>query len=67
MFITRSLLWGCGANGTGPARFDVVGAVRCLIGMVVILYRPRPPMDAIDQHSWPRNPTAPPGQGTFPR
>lgn len=31
MFIIRSLLWGCGADGTRPARFDVVGVVLCLV------------------------------------
>ncbi|MCS6264459.1 MAG: hypothetical protein H8K11_11950 [Nitrospira sp.] len=47
MFIIRSLLWGCGADGTRPARFDVVGVVICLVGMAVIMHMPRPPMDAI--------------------
>ncbi|MGZ9159429.1 MAG: YnfA family protein, partial [Nitrospira sp.] len=28
--------------GTRPDRFDVVGAVICMIGMAVIMYMPRP-------------------------
>ena len=42
MFIVLSLLWGWGADGTRPDRFDVVGAVICIIGMAVIMYMPRP-------------------------
>ncbi len=42
MFIVLSLLWGWGADGTRPDRFDVVGAVICMIGMGVIMYMPRP-------------------------
>ena len=42
MFIVLSLLWGWGADGTRPDRFDVVGAVICLVGMAVIMYMPRP-------------------------
>ncbi|MCE3224913.1 MAG: Uncharacterized YnfA/UPF0060 family, partial [Nitrospira sp.] len=33
-----------GADGTRPDRFDVVGAGLCLVGMVVIMYMPRPRM-----------------------
>ncbi len=42
MFIILSLLWGWGADGTRPDRFDVVGAVMCLVGVAVIMYMPRP-------------------------
>ena len=41
MFIVLSLLWGWGADGTRPDRFDVVGAVICIIGMAVIMYMTR--------------------------
>lgn len=44
MFIVLALLWGWGADGTRPDRFDVVGAGLCLVGMVVIMYMPRPRM-----------------------
>jgi small multidrug resistance family-3 protein len=42
MFIVLSLLWGWGADGAMPDRYDVAGAVICLIGMAVIMYMPRP-------------------------
>ena len=44
MFIILSLLWGWSADGSRPDRFDIVGAVICLIGMAVIMYMPRPSM-----------------------
>lgn len=44
MFIILSLLWGWGADGIRPDRYDVAGAVMCLIGMAVIMYVPRSTM-----------------------
>lgn len=41
VFIVLSLLWGWGLDGTRPDRFDTIGAVLCLVGMVVIMYAPR--------------------------
>ncbi len=44
MFIILSLLWGWGADDNRPDRFDLIGAIICLIGMVVIMYMPRSTM-----------------------
>jgi small multidrug resistance family-3 protein len=41
MFIALSLLWGWAMDGMRPDRFDTIGAILCLIGMVVIMYAPR--------------------------
>ena len=41
MFIVLSLLWGWAMDGMRPDRFDTIGAILCLIGMVVIMYTPR--------------------------
>lgn len=41
MFIVLSLLWGWGMDGNHPDRFDTIGAIICLAGMVVIMYGPR--------------------------
>ena len=41
IFIVFSLLWGWGFDGAKPDRYDVIGGVTCLAGMVVIMYTPR--------------------------
>lgn len=41
VFVAGSLAWGWVADGYRPDRFDVIGAVVCLIGMGVIMYSPR--------------------------
>lgn len=41
MFIVLSLLWGWGFDGTRPDRFDAIGCLICLVGMMVIMYWPR--------------------------
>ncbi|HRI37917.1 MAG TPA: YnfA family protein [Nitrospira sp.] len=41
MFIVLSLLWGWGIDGVRPDRYDAIGALLCLAGMVVIMYAPR--------------------------
>ena len=41
MFIVLSLLWGWGIDGVRPDRYDAMGAMLCLAGMVVIMYAPR--------------------------
>jgi small multidrug resistance family-3 protein len=41
MFIVLSLLWGWGLDGTRPDRFDTIGCLLCLMGMMVIMYWPR--------------------------
>ena len=41
VFIAGSLLWAAVADGYRPDRWDVAGAVVCLVGMAVIMYAPR--------------------------
>jgi len=41
IFIVLALLWGWGIDGTRPDRFDLIGMIICLLGMVVIMYWPR--------------------------
>jgi small multidrug resistance family-3 protein len=41
VFVAGSLLWGMVADGFRPDRYDVVGALVCLVGVAVIMYSPR--------------------------
>jgi small multidrug resistance family-3 protein len=41
VFVAGSLLWGMVADGFRPDRFDVTGALICLVGVAVIMYSPR--------------------------
>lgn len=41
VFVVGSLAWGMVLDGYQPDRFDVVGAVMCLLGVAVIMYAPR--------------------------
>ena len=41
MFIVLALLWGWGIDGDRPDRYDMIGALLCLGGMVVMMYAPR--------------------------
>jgi small multidrug resistance family-3 protein len=41
VFIVGSLLWGMAFDGFRPDRYDVAGALACLIGVGVIMYAPR--------------------------
>ncbi|MFI6742559.1 YnfA family protein [Nonomuraea sp. NPDC050451] len=41
VFVVGSLLWGVVADGFRPDRWDVVGALVCLAGVLVIMYAPR--------------------------
>jgi len=41
VFVAGSLIWGVVADGYRPDRFDIVGAVICLVGVGVIMYAPR--------------------------
>ncbi len=42
VFIVGSLLWGMALDGFRPDRWDVAGALLCLVGVAVIMYGPRP-------------------------
>lgn len=41
VFIAGSLLWSMVSDGYRPDRFDVTGALICLVGVAVIMYAPR--------------------------
>jgi small multidrug resistance family-3 protein len=41
VFVAGSLLWGVVVDGFRPDRYDVVGALICLVGVAVIMYAPR--------------------------
>jgi small multidrug resistance family-3 protein len=41
VFVAGSLAWGVLVDGFRPDRFDLLGAVLCLVGVVVIMYAPR--------------------------
>jgi small multidrug resistance family-3 protein len=42
VFVAGSLAWGMALDGFRPDRYDVVGALVCLVGVAVIMYAPRP-------------------------
>jgi small multidrug resistance family-3 protein len=41
VFVAGSLAWGMLVDGFRPDRWDVTGAVICLLGVAVIMYAPR--------------------------
>ncbi|MER7760000.1 YnfA family protein [Streptomyces sp. NPDC097619] len=41
VFVAGSLAWGMAVDGYRPDRWDVTGALVCLVGMAVIMYAPR--------------------------
>ena len=41
VFVAGSLAWGMAVDGFRPDRYDVVGALLCLVGVAVIMYAPR--------------------------
>jgi small multidrug resistance family-3 protein len=41
VFVAGSLAWGVVMDGFRPDRFDIIGAVICLLGVAVIMYSPR--------------------------
>ncbi|MCZ2807392.1 MULTISPECIES: YnfA family protein [unclassified Modestobacter] len=41
VFVAGSLLWGMAADGFRPDRWDVGGALVCLLGVALIMYAPR--------------------------
>lgn len=41
VFVAGSLAWAMVADGYRPDRFDVIGALVCLVGVGVIMYAPR--------------------------
>ncbi len=41
VFVAGSLAWGMVVDKFRPDRYDVVGALICLVGVAVIMYAPR--------------------------
>jgi small multidrug resistance family-3 protein len=41
VFIVGSLLWGMAFDAFRPDRYDLAGALVCIIGVAVIMYAPR--------------------------
>lgn len=41
IFVAGSLAWGMALDGFRPDRYDLTGAVICLVGVAVIMYAPR--------------------------
>jgi small multidrug resistance family-3 protein len=41
VFVAGSLAWGMVLDGYRPDRFDVIGALVCIVGVAVIMYAPR--------------------------
>lgn len=41
VFVAGSLAWGVLVDGFRPDRWDIIGALVCLIGVAVIMYAPR--------------------------
>lgn len=41
VFVAGSLAWGTVVDGFRPDRYDVAGALVCLLGVAVIMYAPR--------------------------
>ena len=41
VFVVGSLGWGIIFDGFRPDRYDIIGALICLIGVAVIMYAPR--------------------------
>lgn len=42
VFVAGSLAWGVVADRFRPDRYDLAGALICLLGVAVIMYAPRP-------------------------
>jgi small multidrug resistance family-3 protein len=41
VFVAGSLAWGLAVDGFRPDRYDLTGALLCLLGVAVIMYTPR--------------------------
>ncbi|SFA44716.1 small multidrug resistance family-3 protein [Rhodococcoides kroppenstedtii] len=41
VFVAGSLAWGMVMDGFRPDRYDVTGALVCLVGVAIIMYSPR--------------------------
>ncbi|MFT4110594.1 YnfA family protein [Propionicimonas sp.] len=41
VFIVGSLAWAMALDGFRPDRYDIIGALICVVGVAVIMYSPR--------------------------
>jgi small multidrug resistance family-3 protein len=41
IFLLIAIFWGWGIDRVAPDKFDIIGAVVALIGMLIIMYAPR--------------------------
>ncbi|MDQ6935130.1 MAG: YnfA family protein [Actinomycetota bacterium] len=41
VFVVGSLAWGMAIDGFKPDRYDITGAIICLVGVAIIMYAPR--------------------------
>jgi small multidrug resistance family-3 protein len=41
VFIVLSLLWGWKVDHFKPDRYDIIGALVCIIGVLIMFYTPR--------------------------
>ena len=41
VFISLAILWGWKVDKVVPDKFDIIGGIIALIGMVIIMYAPR--------------------------
>lgn len=42
VFVAGSLIWGMAVDGFKPDRWDVTGALICIVGVAIVMYGPRP-------------------------
>lgn len=45
VFVAGSLAWGMVMDGFRPDRYDIAGALVCLLGVAIIMYSPAPSPD----------------------
>jgi Uncharacterized conserved protein len=41
VFVVLSILWGWGVDKVVPDKFDIIGGLVCLLGVLIIMYWPR--------------------------
>ncbi|MEK6480410.1 YnfA family protein [Catalinimonas sp. 4WD22] len=41
IFIIMAILWGWKVDGIIPDRYDIIGGIIALLGMLIIMYAPR--------------------------
>jgi small multidrug resistance family-3 protein len=41
VFVVLSILWGWGVDKVLPDKFDIIGGMICLMGVLIIMYWPR--------------------------